>query len=563
MSPDGALAVAAVAGVLAGVGAFGARPARRLLARRPRPGAVVVAPDAVPSPWVSMPGLSTSGVSGSPLPGSGGSMPGPTLDRAVTVLPGAVRPAGTVPADGVEVPVTPPPPPPAPVVPPVVVAPAAEPPGVSAPPVLVPVPPASAPAVFTPPVPVPPVFVPPVLAPPVLAPPAASPPAIGDDLVFSGFGGSGPVDIDFAPELPALPDLPAPPSFLPGISLPEPAPEPAPEPPAAERDEPRGPARTAPRKRSATRRQRALLTGLADRLQAVDGRREVAEAAMQEAAVLVHADAVALVVRSIHGPRVLWQHPGGPDAEDLWGARTLAALLARSRPVRLAVEGDPLAGGGRTALLTAPVPAGGGSVGVVVARRRDTAFSGPDEDALARLARVCGARLHRTAERAAATAVATTGEPAAVDGVTGLGSRDLLVADLVHTLAEQPVHGLPTALVVAEVVGLARLRTDQGPDAADAAAGAAAVAVAARLRIGDLLYRIGPDELAVLLPATDVAGAAAVSRRLGAAPVGDGVSLRAVAVPVEESPDAVMARLERELGEARQRRGGVSPTGVV
>jgi len=485
---------------------------------------------------------------------------------------------------------------------PTVAPPALEPPAVTAPPVL-------APVVFTPPVPVPPVFAPPAIpAPPpaIPAPPLASrlpvspppppglPPALGDELGFGSFGGSEPVDIDFAPELPALPDFSPSPSFLPGMALPVPAPrtpvplpepvppppgpspeppppEPAPEPPPVEpapgpveeRGEPRATVRTAPRKRSATRRQRGLLTGLADRLQAVDGRREVAEAAMQEAAVLVHADAVALVVRSIHGPRVLWQHPGGPDAEDLWGARTLAALLARSRPVRLAVEGDPLAGGGRTALLTAPVPAGGGSVGVVVARRRDTAFSAPDEDALARLARVCGARLHRTAERAAATPGDTAAEPAAVDGPTGLGSRDLLVADLADTLAEQPVHGLPTALVVAEVVGLARLRAEEGPDAADAAAGAVAVAVAAGLWIGDLLYRIAPDEFAVLLPATDVAGAAAVSRRLEARSVGDGVSLRAVAVPVEESPDAVLARLARELGEARERRAAPAPPGIV
>src|SRR5690606_9659197 len=153
--------------------------------------------------------------------------------------------------------------------------------------------------------------------------------------------------------------------------------------------------------------------------------------------------------------------PDGGEEPELWGVRTLAALLACPEPLRTALPGDPLADGGRTALVTAPVPAAGGSVGVVVARRRSgKAFTASDEDALARLARICGARLHRTAER---TAVAE----AAVDPATRLGSHDLLMRDLSETVEQLPVHGMPSVLVVVEVVGLARLRTAQGMAAAD------------------------------------------------------------------------------------------------
>ncbi|HEY6797625.1 MAG TPA: diguanylate cyclase [Kineosporiaceae bacterium] len=305
-------------------------------------------------------------------------------------------------------------------------------------------------------------------------------------------------------------------------------------------------AQRVPRRRGATGRQQAQLAGLAERLAAVDGRQDVAARAMHEAATLVGADTSALVVRSVAGPRVLAQHPAGDDPE-LWGARTLAALLARPEPVRLALDGDPLAGGARTALVTAPVPAGGGSVGVVVARRRSgIPFTVSDQDALVRLARIAGARLHLTPERSAVVR-------SAVDRATGLGRHDLLMADLAQALRSRPEHGLPATLVVAEVVGLARLRTERGMAAADAAAAAIAARVGSELRMGDLMYRTNADELAVLLPATDATGGAAVARRLDETVIEEafGLSLRSVMVPVEESPEAVLLRVMRALAAAR------------
>ena len=328
------------------------------------------------------------------------------------------------------------------------------------------------------------------------------------------------------------------------------------------------------RRRGATKRQRSQLAGLADRLAPCTGRQPLAAEAMREAAELIAADTVALVVRSIHGPRILAQHPGGADAPELWGVRTLAALLARPEPVRLAISGDPLTEGGRTALVTAPVPAAGGAVGVVVARRHSgKAFVAADEDALSRLARVCGALLHRTAER---TAVAAS----AVDPATRLGSHDLLLADLAQTLQAIPVHGMPTTLVVAEVVGLSRLRTAETMAAADAAIADVAVRIGSRLRVGDLLYRTSADELAVLLPATDAEGGAAVARRLaeevlpvetdrsdeadpaGAAPAVHGLSLRTVAVPVEEPAETIMLGVIRRLAAARVNERWAAPDGT-
>jgi GGDEF domain-containing protein len=314
------------------------------------------------------------------------------------------------------------------------------------------------------------------------------------------------------------------------------------QPPPVESDD----ATQGPQCRGATQRQQAQLAGLRERLDAAGGRHDLAASAMHEAARLVGADTSALVVRSVVGPRVLAQHPAGTGPE-LWGVRTLAALLATPEPVRLALAGDPLAGGARTALVTAPVPAGGGSVGVVVARRRSgRPFTASDQDALARLARITGARLHLTPER---TAVVRS----AVDRATGLGCHDLLMADLTEALRSRPEHGLPATLVAAEIVGLARFRTARGMAAADTAVAGIAARVGSQLRLGDLLYRTNADELAVLLPATDATAGAAVARRLDATVADEtvGLSLRSVTVPVEGSPEAVMLRVMRTLAAAR------------
>ena len=65
----------------------------------------------------------------------------------------------------------------------------------------------------------------------------------------------------------------------------------------------------------------------------------------EEAAALVHADSAALMVRSVEGPRVLWQQPGGPDPSDIWGPATLGALLGVGVAVREVLDGDPLQAG--------------------------------------------------------------------------------------------------------------------------------------------------------------------------------------------------------------------------
>jgi GGDEF domain-containing protein len=69
-------------------------------------------------------------------------------------------------------------------------------------------------------------------------------------------------------------------------------------------------------------------------------------------------------------------------------------------------------------------------------------------------------------------------------------------------------------VLAAHVLGLARLRTELGSPAADQVLGELARAFAGVLRVGDVTYRIGEDEFALLLPATDGTGVPAIRQRL-------------------------------------------------
>ncbi|HEX2809654.1 MAG TPA: GGDEF domain-containing protein, partial [Kineosporiaceae bacterium] len=226
-------------------------------------------------------------------------------------------------------------------------------------------------------------------------------------------------------------------------------------------------------------------------------------------------------------------------------------LLMRPDPVRLMMDGDPLADGARTAVLTAPIVSSGDLVGVLVSRRLSArAFTAYDEAAISRLAQACGARLPASPEREQLLADN-------MDRVTGLANRELLVNDLLSALAGMVAHGMPATLLVGEVDGLARLRTTQGSVAADVALAELAAKVRVAVRFGDVVYRSGGDELAVLLPATDEAGAAAVGQRLTRLAAGSfesthpGLSLRTAAVDVEGSIRDVLARAAADLGAAR------------
>jgi diguanylate cyclase (GGDEF)-like protein len=264
------------------------------------------------------------------------------------------------------------------------------------------------------------------------------------------------------------------------------------------------------RRRSPAPAVRAALRAAARRIEEAPDAHTIARIACEEAAGLIDADVTALVLRAVEGPRVLWLHPGGPDADGLWGPATLAALLRVGHPVRRVVEGDPLAGGCATALLSMPVPSAGAIAGSLLARRHDERiFTAGEQDVLGRLARMAGAALH-AASRPAPRGARDD------DPVTGLPLARRFTADVEAALRASQRQGMPVSLVAVHVDGLARIRTDLGGPTADEVLQTLAAALRLVLRVGDLAYRIGPDELAMLLPATDATGLPQVRERLEA-----------------------------------------------
>jgi diguanylate cyclase (GGDEF)-like protein len=301
---------------------------------------------------------------------------------------------------------------------------------------------------------------------------------------------------------------------------------------------------------------RERLAAAGSRIQQLTERTEIAAATAEDAVPLVGADSVAVIVRSLEGPSVVWQHPGGAERSELWGPRTLSALMSHSAPVRLAVPGDPLAGGAKTSLLTAPVAVGGQLFGTLVARRRNArSFSAADEDALARLALISGAAMH-------AGSRGSQDHTRGRDGVTGLANAEMLRLDVMAAVKSAPRHGMPTALAMLEVDGLARLRTEQGTEAADHALALIAATIEAELRVGDLAYRFSADEIAVIMPGTEVKAATVIGERVSAAavqalshrvpsPSSPPLRLRVVVLPVEGTADDVILRAIRAMGAAR------------
>ncbi|MEJ2577963.1 MAG: diguanylate cyclase, partial [Kineosporiaceae bacterium] len=273
------------------------------------------------------------------------------------------------------------------------------------------------------------------------------------------------------------------------------------------------------------------------------GRTEVARVTVLQAAALVDADTATLLVRSVEGPRVLWHHPGD-GAQALWGPATLAALLSAGRPVREVVEGDPLVEAGSTALLAVPVPSAGVLAGVLLARRvSEHSFSPAEEDALARLARMAGKALDAVARRGQVLEIPDT------DPVTGFWLRDRLMHDLRAALRSAEDHGMPSSLLLVEVTGLHERRGSVHDPAADSRVSALAKAVVRELRVGDVPYRFGHDEIAVLLPGTDLGAAAAVAARFagGLSDLPDEIRVEAGYVAVEGVAEDVVLAAGRTL----------------
>lgn len=165
-----------------------------------------------------------------------------------------------------------------------------------------------------------------------------------------------------------------------------------------------------------------------------------------------------------------------------------------------------------------------------------------------------GARLRRQLER-----------DAMVDGLTGLHNRRWL-NDKAPRLVERHGRGaVPLSVLVVDVDHFKRFNDDYGHSAGDQVLAVVARTLSTSLRPTDLAARYGGEEFVVLLPDTDLAGAATAAERLRIAvggttvPTHDGrvlppitVSIGVAELVAGESATALIDRADAALYRAKK-----------
>ncbi|HEX4744108.1 MAG TPA: diguanylate cyclase, partial [Candidatus Limnocylindria bacterium] len=158
--------------------------------------------------------------------------------------------------------------------------------------------------------------------------------------------------------------------------------------------------------------------------------------------------------------------------------------------------------------LIVPLRIGDERVGVLgIEAPREAAFTSEDEELLTAVshqvaAAIRVARLHDAAKTAAST-----------DALTGLPNRRAFFERLELSL-RQAAEGMPLSVAIVDVDLLKGVNDQYGHNAGDEALMRIATLLAAGVRGGDVVARIGGDEFAVLFPGATILAAERIMRRL-------------------------------------------------
>jgi diguanylate cyclase (GGDEF)-like protein len=161
------------------------------------------------------------------------------------------------------------------------------------------------------------------------------------------------------------------------------------------------------------------------------------------------------------------------------------------------------------ALIVVPLFVGGEVAGTLNVGRmgEQEAYFSAEEFELARLFAGQASIALRNAEALRAVAVR-----AETDALTGLRNRGAFDDQLAALIADPRV--LPLVLVMLDLDGFKRYNDVHGHPAGDGLLQAAARAITAAVRDGDLCFRYGGDEFALLLPRTDEESARQIAERV-------------------------------------------------
>jgi diguanylate cyclase len=138
------------------------------------------------------------------------------------------------------------------------------------------------------------------------------------------------------------------------------------------------------------------------------------------------------------------------------------------------------------------------------------------------------------------------------DELTGLPNRRAWNEEIPHALARARQRNLPVTVAMLDIDHFKRFNDRYGHPAGDRLLTEAAVAWRAALREGDLIARYGGEEFIVLMPDATVEEATAVLRRaLGHTPLGQTFSAGLACWDTTETSDALTARADTALYQAK------------
>jgi diguanylate cyclase (GGDEF)-like protein len=230
------------------------------------------------------------------------------------------------------------------------------------------------------------------------------------------------------------------------------------------------------------------------------------------------------------------------------GGTTAVSHLSRDDAAR--------AGAGLRMGIAAPVRADGGVWGAVAAAFREAgSVPAGATQRVERFAKLVGIAVANAEARARLIVQATT------DALTGLANHTTFHSALAEAVARAERHEFPLSLALIDLDRFKTLNDTMGHRAGDTALAIVGGLLRAHARRGDVVGRIGGEELAWLMPDTDGPGGVEAADRLrravAAAPIqvpagltaSFGVATRS---PGDRDPDGLFHRADRALYQAKR-----------
>jgi diguanylate cyclase (GGDEF)-like protein len=207
--------------------------------------------------------------------------------------------------------------------------------------------------------------------------------------------------------------------------------------------------------------------------------------------------------------------------------------------------------------LEVPLEVSEGQTAIMTLFSTDTGFGADERDAVAWIAEQAlialeNARLHGLVQRQAVT-----------DDLTGLANRRRFLVQLEAEIARSRRSGSPLAIILADLDDFKRVNDTHGHHVGDEALRSFAEILTTMARDIDLPVRIGGEEFAVLLPDTDLDGAAQLAERLRralesasigtrSAPIHLTASFGVSAFPETAAADDLLTDADRRLYDAKR-----------